>query len=373
MTRRQLFRRRPLSLQAYIHRATVGLPRAERLDAAAELRTHLVERIDILRAEGHPADEAEFLAVQAMGDPAPTNRGLLGHAFTHRLGWLALGLVIIGGGGWYGYGYAQREWMPPREGVEYDTKLTVDDLQALNNDESAPKGDYQAITLTYPKGTKNIYYLLVTPSRVNLQENRLSSDIEGRLKYEHVDRIPGSYRYQERWLAINSKNTPCSRSWEIHTNISAKENKLVPVLGVTRRYLTDLPSTWAQMPSCMGVKRAFETEAGSLSEVFPFTSIPTHPDKKILTLNKWTVLQTFILDKNLQSLILAEKPISKEAALKARATAMYIAVLPSDRPVPKNYYLYKDEASSRFGFPDNNGVTALPIPPQFDEIPTIFQ
>ena len=145
-----------LSLNQYIHRATLGLPRAERLDAAAELRAHLLERVAELEQKGFAREEAEFLAVRAMGDPAPINRGLLGHAFTARLGWSVLALALLGGGGWW----AANNLMPPKEGVAYTgSELTLEDLRALQADTNAPKGTYQTATLTYPKGTKAIYYL----------------------------------------------------------------------------------------------------------------------------------------------------------------------------------------------------------------------
>lgn len=201
MTRRRLFARRPLSLQKYIHRATVGLPRAERLDAAAELRTHLVEKIDKLRAQGHPADEAEYLAVQAMGDPAPTNRGLLGHALTHRAGWWVLAAVLLGGGGWAGYGYVQREWRPPAEGLRYTGgTLTLDDFQALNSDPAAPRGTYQTATLTYPRGTKTIYYALITPKSALVQSKDVEGEVARNMSASALRSVPGSYRYQPRVL-----------------------------------------------------------------------------------------------------------------------------------------------------------------------------
>ena len=88
-----------LSIDAYIHRATLGLPKAERLDAAAELRAHLLERTAEHEAQGFSREEAEFLAVKGMGDPQPVNRSLLGHALTHKAGWLALAVLLAGGGG----------------------------------------------------------------------------------------------------------------------------------------------------------------------------------------------------------------------------------------------------------------------------------
>ena len=101
MTRRAAGRAgRVLSLNQYVHRATLGLPKAERLDAAAELRAHLLERVAELEGKGFARDEAEYLAVQAMGDPVVTNRQLLGHFFTTPLGWACIGLFLAGIVGW---------------------------------------------------------------------------------------------------------------------------------------------------------------------------------------------------------------------------------------------------------------------------------
>ena len=367
MTRRQLFRRRPLSLQAYIHRATVGLPKAERLDAAAELRTHLVERIDALRAEGHPADEAEFLAVQAMGDPAPTNRGLLGHAFTHRLGWLALGLVVIGGGGWYGYGYAQREWMPPREGVEYTGDLTLDDLKALNADENAPKGTYQGATLTYPRGTKGIYYLLVTPKRTVLTSRFLSVDVANQMRFRNIRRAPGSYRHQERWLIISSQNTTaCPGRWEPHADIRSINSKYMPGVSIPNLYLSDLPLEDVNRGACTGINRLFEQHSNYQTEVYPKIFTPNIYRRQDLPLNSWTLLQSFVLAPS--------KADNGSQLLKTKIGGMYFAVFPSDKFVTDaGYWAISDEDSGYITVASNNASNPIPTPPQFSMKLGIFQ
>ncbi|MFC3832388.1 MULTISPECIES: permease prefix domain 1-containing protein [Deinococcus] len=98
---RELFRRRhPQTISEYVRRATLGLPRADRLDAAAELRTHLLERMAEHQAQGFSPEEAEYLAVRSMGEPDGTNRALLGHAFTHRAGWAVLALLVAAWAGW---------------------------------------------------------------------------------------------------------------------------------------------------------------------------------------------------------------------------------------------------------------------------------
>jgi hypothetical protein len=74
-------------IDTYIKRATSGLPTRERIDTAAELRVHLNARVKKHLLEGHTREEAEFLAVDAMGAPAPVNRQFIGHLFTPKLGW----------------------------------------------------------------------------------------------------------------------------------------------------------------------------------------------------------------------------------------------------------------------------------------------
>ena len=92
--------RSPLSVEQYVRRATLGLPKGERLDAAAELRTHLLERVADYQMQGFDREEAEFLAVRGMGEPGVTNRELLGHFLTTPLGWGVLAALIVGWVGW---------------------------------------------------------------------------------------------------------------------------------------------------------------------------------------------------------------------------------------------------------------------------------
>jgi hypothetical protein len=70
------------------------------VDTAAEIRVHLLQKTRELMAQGFPREEAEHLAVQEMGPVAATNRALLGHAFTSKLGWVMVGLTVIASGIW---------------------------------------------------------------------------------------------------------------------------------------------------------------------------------------------------------------------------------------------------------------------------------
>ncbi len=205
MTRRLPRPRRPLSADAYIHHATRGLPRPERLDAAAELRAHLTERMQEHQAHGFSPEEAEYLAVRGMGDPHHVNRGLLGHAFTHRAGWLTLAALMVGGLGWTAY----REWLPPREGAQFGP-MNQRDINALFSDKDAPRGTYQGVTLTYPRGTKAVLYVTVSSPEDQFDSTQVdlfTKDLTNEEEWNFTGRIPGSYRYQERLLLSDWRMT----------------------------------------------------------------------------------------------------------------------------------------------------------------------
>jgi hypothetical protein len=89
------------SIDRYIAQATIGLPGRKRVDTAAELRVHLNSRSKELMVEGFPREEAEHLAVDAMGPVARVNRQFLGHVFTTPVGWAVLVLLVLGGFGWW--------------------------------------------------------------------------------------------------------------------------------------------------------------------------------------------------------------------------------------------------------------------------------
>lgn len=148
------------TLNRYVNRATLGLPRHERVEMAAELRTHLVDRVQQLEAEGFSREEAEHLAVQGMGDAKVTNRQLLGHIFTTTLGWSVLTALLVAGGGWWVwqnmplpfYGQSTWRWSP---------ELTTQDLTALQQQASAPRAPYVAGDLTIPTRTAWLYMALL--------------------------------------------------------------------------------------------------------------------------------------------------------------------------------------------------------------------
>lgn len=81
-------------LDRYIARATFGLPRKKRLDSAAELRVHLLQRVEDLQRQGFSREEAEHLAVERMGPPGPTWQRVITVVFSRRVGFVvAAGLA----------------------------------------------------------------------------------------------------------------------------------------------------------------------------------------------------------------------------------------------------------------------------------------
>jgi len=328
---------RVLSLNQYIHRTTLGLPRAERLDAAAELRAHLLERVAELEHKGFAREEAEFLAVRAMGDPAPINRGLLGHAFTARLGWSVLALALLGGGGWW----AANNLMPPKEGVAYTgSDLTLEDLRALQADTNAPKGIYQTATITYPAGTKTVYYVYMTPSAFNIQLKNMFEETSENI----TGRWPGSYRYQERILITEQQGSKdCPQDWGLYANWRVIPSQFWNSGAI---YMTG-PSvdtgTINGKAVCTDLKRHYISKSYSSSlnskqtyqaELLPVMKGSIYNDLRVpgkspdsLTLNHWTIVRQLGLNPRTAS--------NGTPLLKGKAQGVYLAVLPSDQAAPE--------------------------------------
>ncbi|MCD0165030.1 permease prefix domain 1-containing protein [Deinococcus sp. 12RED42] len=163
----------------YIRRATTGLPRHERLEVAAELRTHLLDRVRQLEAEGFSREEAEHLAVSAMGHPAGTNRALLGHVFTTALGWTVLTALMTGGGGWWVWKNVPLPLPGVREASwNWSQELSSDDLRDVLATPDAPRGQMLAATLRVPPRTEWVYVALTplaqTQGRASLSAHRLT-------------------------------------------------------------------------------------------------------------------------------------------------------------------------------------------------------
>lgn len=131
-------------IDLYIKRATIGLPRRTKLDTAAELRVHLNERATTLTSQGLDRSEAEHLAVEYMGPIEPVNRELLGHAFTARVGWVLVILLLVGIAAWFGRNYL----FAPAE-VASARPTGMEDLLPL-------LGDFASVDVTVPRGAHSM-------------------------------------------------------------------------------------------------------------------------------------------------------------------------------------------------------------------------
>lgn len=147
------------TLNRYVTRATLGLPKHERLEMAAELRTHLLDRAAQLEREGFSREEAEHLAVKGMGDVGLTNRELLGHIFTTPLGWGVLAALVLCGGGWWTW---QNVPLPMWGGAtwRWSEEITAADLARLY-EADAPRGRVFAADLKLPAKTQYFYVGLI--------------------------------------------------------------------------------------------------------------------------------------------------------------------------------------------------------------------
>ncbi|MFB9993626.1 permease prefix domain 1-containing protein [Deinococcus oregonensis] len=331
MTRRLNRASRLLSIDAYIHRATLGLPKAERLDAAAELRAHLLERTAEHEAQGFSREEAEFLAVKGMGDPHPVNRSLLGHALTHKAGWLALALLLAGGGGWW----ASREWLPPRVGIAFEA-ATPADIARLFADPDAPRGTYQAATLTYPRGTQAVVYANVASSDIrNGNEDVFINvtNIKDLLEQNFRGRLPGSYRFQERWLIaaqrMNCKAQPRARLFVATRTISSSfwnsganvQSGSATIVGECNNPSILLRQRGGEFPGVVPP----DGEASLLTSASGHHTLP---------LNQWTVLRRLVVDPQADPNTVGIPLDGYNNGYSKQARGSFVAVLPLDR-LPK--------------------------------------
>ena len=149
------------SIDKYIRNATVGLPNRERIDTAAEMRVHLNQKTRDLMAQGFPKEEAEHLAVQEMGPVSSTNRALLGHMFTNRLGWWVLATMGIVALGWT---YLERDWIFWKDTTIRQVQLNGDDLQfamqSVKHFSSVP--NFKKFEFVVPRGTRTVEYAMVS-------------------------------------------------------------------------------------------------------------------------------------------------------------------------------------------------------------------
>ena len=261
-------------LSGYIHRATLGLRGEERREIAAELRTHLLDRVRQLEAEGFGREEAEHLAVKAMGDVKVTNAELLGHFFTTPLGWAVLAVLLLGGGGYWLWRTVPLPLLGPS--VKWEKGLTVDDLAFLMADEWAPRATFEAATISIP-AEMQWFYLAVLPRKgvgmANIEATPLAA-------YPYVPKATANQTLRARVLMSG-------KLFEDRVCPPVNGGKqLQAYVAVRPLQASSLALGSSRTPGCTGI--SFVKDAQTMgwatnwqSEVSP---------KQRLPLNKWTVL-----------------------------------------------------------------------------------
>lgn len=346
--------RPPLTIDQYVHRVTLGLPRGQRLDAATELRAHLLERVAEYQGHGYAREEAEFLAVRGMGEVADAHPQLWRERLT-TLGWPVLALLLVSGLGWTAY----REWLPPREGVMF-VSPTPADISFLFSQPDAPRGTYQAAELTLPRGTKTLVYVNVASPETrggNEQVFLFSKGVAQETAENVRGRVHGSYRYQERWLWTSER-----------LNCQDASGLLRPSV---RFYVTGqtMPSPfWAKgsqntsglasmVGPCNNPHVALHQVTQRLASVPPSSVTTTVPPdgegvlvrsrKPVgLRLNHWTVLARLTVDPRQDPNTYGMPP----GGYSREARASYLAVMPLSTEAP---------AGSDFGYSWGRGYVKL--------------
>jgi hypothetical protein len=146
-----MLRKRPID--DYIYRATLGLPKHNRVDTSAELRVHLNSRVKELMAGGFPKDESEHLAVQEMGPVEPVNLAFLGHGFTNKLGWIVLAMAIFGGAFYF---FSQKHENPLREAM-----LDGKDFATILANNKLERPTYRKFEVDIPMNVNQVEWALI--------------------------------------------------------------------------------------------------------------------------------------------------------------------------------------------------------------------
>jgi hypothetical protein len=271
-----MLKRKPID--TYIRRATAGLPRLERVDTAAEIRVHLLQKTRELMAQGFPKEEAEHLAVQEMGPVAATNRALIGHMFTSSLGWVVVGCMLAGVGVWT---YLERDWIFWKDTTIRAIPLNTDDLQLALPDipkfETAPK--LSKFEFYLPRGTKTLEYALITQhahrATTIFSTEKLQRECAAQnactIATDQLERIPfkasiivGEGQQSETTLQ------PYDRKWEFRSLFS--QNQVTPnIRGITMGGTTRTWKTYEKIQNPL----FYTVNQNQLNE--------TH-----LTMNTWT-------------------------------------------------------------------------------------
>jgi hypothetical protein len=218
------------SIDKYIQQVTAGLPHLERVDTAAELRVHLLQKTRELMAQGFPREEAEHLAVQEMGPVAETNRALLGHIFTSSLGWWALGLLLCTGAVWT---FLKRDAIFWKDTSITNRKLDTQDLEfAIRQTPSFAKPPKLIGTAFYlPRGTRILEYAIIT-KRGHYQSTVLHDTLS-----DIINREPHRFSMLIGEGPMANKSVPNARGIVFQTSIVSDETtRFYWLYGFTAAY-----------------------------------------------------------------------------------------------------------------------------------------
>jgi hypothetical protein len=161
-----MLRKRPID--EYIYRATLGLPKHNRVDTSAELRVHLNSRVKELMASGFPKDESEHLAVQEMGRVEPVNLAFLGHGFTNKLGWLVLCAALLAGIYYFFFQKIENNFR--------QTMLDGKDFALILANNKLENPDYSKFVVDVPQNVVQVQWALVSGgvfNRLDLTREKL--------------------------------------------------------------------------------------------------------------------------------------------------------------------------------------------------------
>ncbi len=279
-----MLKRRPID--TYIRRATSGLPKLERVDTAAEIRVHLLQKTRELMTQGFPREEAEHLAVQEMGPVAATNRALLGHIFTSSLGWAVVGVMLAGAGVWT---YLERDWIFWKDTTIRKVQLDGDDLQfalkVIPQFVSPP--DFSKFEFVVPRGTKTVEYAMASRfahrSDVVFSLDEIAkacADRECIKKTDQLDRIPftlslvlGAGTLKERFETKKASTFPQDK--QVKFPLQAIVHKFMVTPNITGS------SSWSMNPKVWN-----DSIQPPNTDIFKMAA-STGPDTP-LRLNEWT-------------------------------------------------------------------------------------
>ncbi|MDO4264816.1 MAG: permease prefix domain 1-containing protein [Deinococcus sp.] len=266
------------TLSLYIYRATLGLPREERREVAAELRSHLLDRVRQLEAEGFEREEAEHLAVRAMGSPEATNSELLGHFFTTPLGWAVAALTALGLGGYWAW---QNVPLPllGQPSVKWEDKLNTDDLAFLMQREEAPRAPYKAVTLSIPAKTPWLYIALLPRTGAGvaqLQITPIGADPRG------TGGAPANAAVRGRFLLSGMP-------WEDRVCPRIDNKPQLNVFSALRPLSPQNPLEVSWLNGCTGIT----LPQGEGVRMWSLMWEPRTSERQSLRLNEWTVLAAY--------------------------------------------------------------------------------